>query len=50
MIVRTGEDGLLTVSNDDLCRGEDLTVANHVARQRRPVRLAQHYVKVASLA
>ena len=50
LIVWPGEDGLLTVSNDDLCRGEDLTVADHVARERRPVRLAQHYVKVTRLA
>ena len=50
LIVWPGEDGLLIVSNDDLCRGEDLTVAHHVARERRPVRLAQHYVKVARLA
>ena len=50
MIVRPGEDGLLTVSNDDLGRGEDLTVAHHVPRERRPVRLAQHDVKVARLA
>ena len=50
LIVRPGEDGLLTVSNDDLCRGEDLTVAHHVARESRPVRLAQDDVKVACLA
>ena len=50
LIVWPGEDRLLTVSDDDLRRGEDLTVAHHVARESRPVRLAQHDVKVACLA
>ena len=50
LIVWPGEDRLLTVSDDDLRRGEDLTVAHHVARESRPVRLAQDDVKVACLA
>ena len=50
LIVLPGEDRLLTVPNDDLSRGEDLTVSHHVARQRRPISPAQHDVKVSGLA
>ena len=50
LVVRPGEDGLLTVPDDDLCRGEDLAVSDQVAGQRRPVSPSQHDVKVAGLA
>ena len=50
LVVLPGEDGLLTVPDDDLRRGEDLAVSHQVAGQRCPVSPPQHDVKVAGLA
>ena len=48
-IMRSAEDRLLTLADDDLRGGEDLAVAHQVAGESGAVLSAQHHVQVAGL-